>query len=60
MPTNKATICATVSPWLKERLEEVVAEKEISSMSELVSMACHEFLIRYFPEKGTVAKKKKE
>ncbi len=58
MPTNKETICATVSPWLKERLEEVVAEKKFSSMSELVSLACHEFLLRYFPEKGTVPKKK--
>ncbi len=58
MPTNKETICATISPWLKERLEELVAEKKFSSMSEVVSLACHEFLVRYFPEKGAGAKKK--
>ncbi len=58
MPKHKEMICATVSPWLKGRLDEVVAEKKFSSMSEIVSLACHEFLIRYFPEKGTVERKK--
>ncbi len=58
MPKHKEMICATVSPWLKERLEETVAQKQFSSMSEIVSLACHEFLLRYFPEKGAVTKKK--
>ncbi len=47
---NKATICATVSPWLKTRLERMVDGKEFSSMSDVVSLACHEFLIRHFPD----------
>ncbi len=45
---NKATICATVSPWLKTRLERMVDGKEFSSVSDIVSLACHEFMIRYF------------
>jgi hypothetical protein len=47
---NKATICATVSPWLKTRLERMVDSKEFSSVSDIVSLACHEFLIRHFPD----------
>jgi len=47
---NKATICATVSPWLKTRLEQMVNSGEFSSLSEIVSLACHEFMIRYFSE----------
>lgn len=47
---NKATICATVSPWLKTRLEQMVDGKEFSSVSDIVSLACHEFMIRYFSE----------
>jgi len=47
---NKATICATVSPWLKARLERMVDSKEFSSVSDIVSLACHEFLIRHFPD----------
>jgi hypothetical protein len=49
---NKATICATVSPWLKKRLEQMVDGKEFSSVSDIVSLACHEFMIRYFSEPG--------
>jgi len=49
---NKATICATVSPWLKTRLEAMVDGKEFSSVSDIVSLACHEFMIRYFSEDG--------
>jgi hypothetical protein len=49
---NKATICATVSPWLKTRLERMVDGKEFSSMSDVVSLACHEFLIRHFPDQN--------
>ena len=47
---NKATICATVSPWLKTRLEKMVDGKEFSSVSDIVSLACHEFMIRYFSD----------
>jgi len=47
---NKATICATVSPWLKNRLEKMVDGKEFSSVSDIVSLACHEFMIRYFSD----------
>ena len=48
---NKATICATVSPWLKNRLEKMVDGKEFSSVSDIVSLACHEFMIRYFSDR---------
>lgn len=48
---NKATICATVSPWLKTRLEQMVDGKEFSSLSDIVSLACHEFMIRHFSER---------
>lgn len=51
VPRNKATICATVSPWLKKRIEGMVDGKEFSSMSDIVSLACHEFMIRYFSER---------
>ncbi len=62
VPRNKATICATVSPWLKTRLETMVDGKEFSSVSDIVSLACHEFMIRYFSEEGksTGAKRTKE
>jgi len=51
---NKATICATVSPWLKTRLEKMVDGKEFSSMSDIVSLACHEFMIRYFSDRESM------
>lgn len=59
---NKATICATVSPWLKRKLEGLVNEgDDFASVSDIVSLACHEFLIRHFPaeaaEKSTAAEK---
>jgi len=59
---NKATICATVSPWLKRKLEGLVNNgDEFASVSDIVSLACHEFLIRHFPdeasEKTTAAEK---
>jgi hypothetical protein len=41
-----------VSPWLKNRLEKMVDGKEFSSVSDIVSLACHEFMIRYFSEPG--------
>ncbi len=48
---NKATICATVSPWLKDKIEEIVRDgSSFASTSDLVSLACQEFLVRYFPE----------
>jgi hypothetical protein len=49
-PRNKATICATVSPWLKRKLENAVENgEEFASVSDLVSLSCHEFLLRHFP-----------
>jgi hypothetical protein len=51
---NKATICATVSPWLKTRLEKMVDGKEFSSVSDIVSLACHEFMIRYFSDRESM------
>lgn len=51
---NKATICATVSPWLKTRLEKMVDGKEFSSVSDIVSLACHEFMIRYFSDRDSM------
>lgn len=51
---NKATICATVSPWLKTRLEKMVDGKEFSSVSDIVSLACHEFMIRYFSDRDSL------
>jgi hypothetical protein len=40
-----------VSPWLKTRLEQMVNGEDFSSVSEIVSLACHEFMIRYFSER---------
>ena len=54
---NKATICATVSPWLKTRLEKMVDGKEFSSVSDIVSLACHEFMIRYFSDRESMKPK---
>lgn len=48
---NKATVCATVSPWLKDKLESVVNDtKQFGSVSDLVSVACMDFLTRNFPD----------
>jgi hypothetical protein len=51
---NKATICATVSPWLKNRLEKMVDGNEFSSVSDIVSLACHEFMIRYSSDRESM------
>ena len=48
---NKETICATVSPYVKKRVLECVAEEEFSSMSDLVSVAVTEFIARHDAEK---------
>ncbi len=48
---NKATVCATVSPWLKVKLESVVKDtKQFGSVSDLVGIACMDFLTRNFPD----------
>ena len=48
---NKATVCATVSPWLKDKLESVVNDtKQFGSVSDLVSVACMDFLTRNFSD----------
>lgn len=44
---NKETICATVSPYLKKQVEELVASEDFSSMSDLVSIAISEFVGAY-------------
>jgi len=60
---NKATICATVSPWLKRKLEAAVEKGDnFASVSDLVSLACQEFLLRHFPDSkdsGTIDQKAK-
>lgn len=48
---NKATVCVTVSPWLKVKLESVVKDtKQFGSVSDLVGVACLDFLTRNFPD----------
>jgi hypothetical protein len=55
---NKATICATVSPWLKRQVEKAVEKgDDFASVSDFVSLACQEFLVRHFPEKLEKQKK---
>ena len=44
---NKATINATISPYLKRKLEVLADTDDFSSLSDVVAVACHEFLARY-------------
>lgn len=44
---NKDTICATVSPYTRRQVEELVKNKEFGSMSDLVGVAITEFLMKY-------------
>ena len=44
---KKNTICATVSPYIKKQVDELVASGDFSSMSDLVSIAISEFIGRY-------------
>ena len=44
---NKATINATISPYLKRKLEVLADTDEFSSLSDVIAVACHEFLARY-------------
>ncbi|AKB33382.1 hypothetical protein MSSIH_2692 [Methanosarcina siciliae HI350] len=44
---KKNTICATVSPYLKRKVDELVERGEFSSMSDLVSQSLAEFISRY-------------
>jgi Arc/MetJ-type ribon-helix-helix transcriptional regulator len=48
---KKETICATVSPYTKKKVDELVESGEFSSMSDLVSVAITEFLTKYLAEK---------
>ena len=41
---NKETISATVSPYLKARVEEIVETGEFSSTSDFVSIAIMDFI----------------
>lgn len=44
---NKYTISATVNPYLKEQVEELVATGKFSSISDVVSIAISEFVGAY-------------
>ena len=44
---KKNTICATVSPYIKKQVDELVATGDFSSMSDLVSIAISEFIGQY-------------
>lgn len=44
---KKFTICATVSPYLKKRVDELVADNKFSSMSDCVTQSLAEFIARY-------------
>ena len=48
---KKNTICATVSPYLKKKVDELVGRGEFSSMSDLVSQSLAEFISRYESKK---------
>ncbi|WP_440953871.1 ribbon-helix-helix domain-containing protein [Methanosarcina sp. Mfa9] len=44
---KKEKISATVSPYIKKQVDELVKNKEFSSVSDLVSTALTEFLVKY-------------
>ncbi len=44
---NKYKIGVTISPYLKEKADELVATDKFSSMSDLVSIALAEFIGKY-------------
>ena len=44
---NKATLNASVSPSLKRELEELVETDDFASLSDIVAIACQDFLTRY-------------
>ncbi|WP_406657204.1 ribbon-helix-helix domain-containing protein [Methanolobus sp. ZRKC2] len=44
---NKYKIGVTISPYLKERADELIEEKKFSSMSDLVGIALAKFLGEY-------------
>lgn len=48
---KKNTICATVSPYLKRKVDELVERGEFSSMSDLVSQSLAEFISKYESKK---------
>ena len=52
---RKNTICATVSPYIAEKVERYVASGRFSSKSDLVSNAVMEFIIRLEAEEGRYA-----
>ena len=53
---RKDTICATVSPYLTEKVERYVASGRFSSKSDFVSNAVMEFIARLEAEEGRYAK----
>lgn len=44
---NKININATVSPYLSEKMVKLVADEKFSSVSDLVSVAITEFLMKF-------------
>lgn len=47
---NKEKVNITISPYLKEKADELVATEKFSSMSDLVSIALAEFIGKYSRE----------
>ena len=51
---RKASINATVTPYLKRRLEALAEEQDdFTSLSDVVAVACQDFLTRYEANKQT-------
>lgn len=44
---KKITLCATVSPYIAEKVDVLVEEKKFSSVSDLVGVALAEFLVKF-------------
>lgn len=44
---NKYKIGVTISPYLKERADKLIAEQKFSSMSDLIGIALAKFLGEY-------------
>jgi Arc/MetJ-type ribon-helix-helix transcriptional regulator len=44
---NKVNVTSTVSPYIAEKMERLVKDDKFSSVSDLVSIAVTEFLVKY-------------
>lgn len=56
---NKDTICATVSPYTRRQVEDLVENGDFGSMSDLVGVALTEFLMKYNGPKTDVPEQNK-